>query len=103
MMATEFERANKAHADLAAKIGRWKRVRLTACVAFAAAGTAVLFTPARYAAVPLFLLAVGVLFFYLEARDHQREVSSRRWKTVVPRIGAMITPSNAEGHNAHQA
>lgn len=85
------DRAKRANAELAAKIGRWKWVRLTAALGLAVAATAIAFTAVRYAAVPLFLLSVGVLFFYLEARDHQREVSSRQWKTVVPRVRSVIS------------
>jgi len=72
---------------LAQRISRWRRVRLTLAVLFAAIGGMAFFSGCGAIwAAPSLLVAIILFMLYLDARDHAREVKTRRWRAIAPRI-----------------
>jgi FtsH-binding integral membrane protein len=77
--------AAKCNESFARRIARWKWVRLSVATAFAAIGIAVLFTPAPYGSVPLFICSGIAFLFCLDAVFQHKQVSARRWHSLTPR------------------
>ena len=74
--------------ELARRVTRWKRLRLAVAVILMLSGVVaiVLQAVSWLWAVPCFLAAFLAYLLYLDARDHAREVKTRRWRTVTPRV-----------------
>ena len=81
--------------ELAARVKRWKHVRLTVTLVLGAMGVALFFVNSGAAfSVPVLLAAFLALLLYLDARDQLREVNARRWQFPTPRISRLKAPKD---------
>ena len=94
---TRTEAAAKLNQSLAVRVARWKRLRLSLTVVMTVCGIALfLVRGASFFAVPCLIAAFIAYLLYLDARDELREVRSRSWVSVTPRIGKLISHSQQE-------
>jgi hypothetical protein len=101
--SNESIEASKWNAQLARRVSRWKRLRLSLAILLTGAGAATfLFGSASIWSVPCFITALIAYLLYLDSRDQLREIRSRNWATITPRIsgasqrtheGVKTTPS----------
>lgn len=83
------ESAARWNSNLALRVRRWKRLRLTFAILFAAAGIVAVFFNATLAwTAPCSIAALIAYVLYLDSRDQLREVKSRKWKSITPRIAS---------------
>jgi len=85
-----LETAEKWNRQLAMRVARWKRLRLAVAVVFTAMGIALAFSGGTFIwAPPCFIAALIAYLLYLDSRDQLREIRSRTWATITPRIGRL--------------
>ncbi len=77
--------------ELAKRVTRWKRLRLTFALVFTSLGAATFFrgfvSVWAVWSVPCFIAAFIAYLLYLDSRDQLRTVKSRRWNSLTPRFG----------------
>lgn len=95
------ESAAKWNHELARRVTRWKRLRLTLATVLTAIGTATAFSgSASIWSVPSFLAAFVAYLLYLDSRDQLREVKARRWNTLTPRTARITAPKRQDAPKA---
>jgi len=85
-----LELAREWNNALARRVTRWKRLRLAIAVLLTGVGIATTFSTVAWAwSVPCFLAAFIAYLLYLDSRDQVREIRSRSWATITPRISRL--------------
>lgn len=83
--------------ELAHRVTRWKRLRLTIAVLLAAVGVVSAFAGSAFLWTTPCLIAASVAYLlYLDSRDQLREVKSRKWKASTPRTTHLEKPKNED-------
>ncbi len=91
------ESAARWNSNLAGRVRRWKRLRLTCAILFAGVGiVTVFFKAALIWSTPCFIAAFIAYLLYLDSRDQLREVKVRKWKSITPRIARTATGSHKD-------
>jgi hypothetical protein len=97
----ESERATEWNRQLARRVVRWKRLRVTIATLLAVAGvTTAFFDSTSVWSGPCLIASFLAYLLYLDARDQLREVKARRWNRLTPRIAGV---TGARGKDAAQA
>ncbi len=88
------ESAAKWNRELAGRVTRWKRFRLTFAILLTGVGVGtVFFEAASIWSVPCFIAAFVAYLLYLDSRDQLREVKARQWTSITPRISRITARS----------
>ena len=92
-----IESAAKWNRELAGRVTRWKRVRLSLAILLGLVGlVAALSGSASIWSVPCFVLATIAYLLYLDSRDQVREIRARRWTSITPRIRRIVSRPHKE-------
>lgn len=97
----QSDRAAKWNRQLASRVTRWKRLRLTLAILLSVVGIATAFSGSVSTwTVPCFVAAFIAYLLYLDARDQLREVNARKWNAITPRIARVAAPEDKDATKA---